>query len=81
MQVCEATCTSGEGRSAHYSGTSGLAGDQVDNLLYRLQTGETPKQAPKVAVVLIGTNDFGAVDMCSGTDTDLLEAVPGANRR
>ena len=53
----------------------------MDNLLYRLQTGETPKQAPKVAVVLIGTNDFGAVDMCSGTDTDLLEAVPGANRR
>lgn len=34
-----------------------------------------------MAVVLIGTNDFGAVDMCSGTDTDLLETVPGANRR
>ena len=34
-----------------------------------------------MAVVLIGTNDFGAVDMCSGTDTDLMEAVPGANRR
>ena len=58
-----------------------LAGDQIDNLLYRLQNGETPKKVPKVAVVLIGTNDFGAVDICSGTDTDLLETVPGANRR
>ena len=46
-----------------------------------MQNGETPKKAPKVAVVLIGTNDFGAVDLCSGTDTYLLEAVPGANRR
>ena len=58
-----------------------LAGDQTDNLLYRLQNGETPKKAPKVAVVLIGTNDFGAVDMCYGSGTDLLETVPGASRR
>ena len=60
---------------------SGRAGDQIDNLLWRLQHGETPQKAPKVAVVLIGTNDFGAVDLCSGTDTDLLDAVPGVIRR
>ena len=57
------------------------AGDQIGNLQYRLENGETPKKHPKVAVVLIGTNDFFAVDICFGTEADLLGAVPGVNRR
>ena len=40
-----------------------------------------PKKHPKVAVVLIGTNDFFAVDICFGTEADLLGAVPGVNSR
>lgn len=31
--------------------------------------------------MLIGTNDFGAIDMCFGNDTDLLEAAANADRR
>ncbi len=57
------------------------AGDQIDNLLYRLENGETPRKNPKVAVMLIGTNDYGAVDMCSGSDAGLLEAATNAARR
>ncbi|CAL8471452.1 g10994 [Coccomyxa elongata] len=42
-------------RAAAYS----IAGDTTRNLLWRLQNGEGPKKiSPKVAVVLIGTNDI-----------------------
>ena len=34
-----------------------------------------------MAIVLIGTNDFFAVDICFGTEADLLGAVPGVNSR
>ena len=38
---------------------SAMAGDTTRNLLWRLQNGEGPgKVSPKVAVVLIGTNDI-----------------------
>ena len=57
------------------------AGDQIGNLQFRLEKGEIPKKQPKVAIVLIGTNDFFAVDICFGTEAALLGAVPGVNRR
>lgn len=34
------------------------AGDTTLNLLWRVQNGEGPTFSPKMAVVLIGTNDF-----------------------
>ena len=37
----------------------GISGDQSDHLLYRMQHGEWPSIPPKVALVLIGTNDLG----------------------
>ncbi|CAK0772375.1 hypothetical protein CVIRNUC_003956 [Coccomyxa viridis] len=68
--------------SSHYStGILAVAGDQIGNLQYRLEDGEIPKKQPKVAIVLIGTNDFFAVDICFGTEADLLGAVPGVNSR
>jgi hypothetical protein len=58
------------------------AGDQIGHLHWRLlHGGQTPKLAPRVAVMLIGTNDFGAVDMCFGDGTDDLQAATGVNSR
>ena len=37
---------------------SGDAGDTTLNLLWRVQNGEGPAFSPKVAVLLIGTNDL-----------------------
>ena len=37
---------------------SGGAGDTTLNLLWRVQNGEGPAFSPKVAVLLIGTNDL-----------------------
>ena len=59
-----------------------LAGDMIDNLYWRLLYGkQTPTLAPRVAVMLIGTNDLGAVDTCFGDSIDLLDAVTGVNHR
>lgn len=58
------------------------AGDMIDNLYWRLlHAGQTPALAPKVAVLLVGTNDFGAVDTCFGDSVDLLDAVTGIDNR
>ena len=40
------------------NGELGDAGDTTLNLLWRVQHGEGPTFSPKVAVVLIGTNDL-----------------------
>lgn len=60
--------------------TGRFAGDQVMNLLWRLQNGELPLQKqPKVAVVLIGTNDLGAAATCG--DSAITAAADAAAYR
>ena len=63
------------------------AGDQTAHLWWRLLHGEVPLstavhqgKAPRVAVVLIGTNDLGAAD-CHCNATELLAAAPGIVQR
>jgi len=63
------------------------AGDQTAHLWWRLLHGEVPlptavlqEKAPRVAVLLIGTNDLGAAD-CHRNVTELLAAAPGIVQR
>jgi len=56
----------------------GFIGDTTANLLWREQHGEADGIAPKVAVVLIGANNFGRVHWAaeptlSGIDADVAE--------
>ena len=66
--------------------TAHCAGDQVGHLWWRLLHGELPLaytpqgRAPRVAAILIGTNDLGAAD-CHRNASELLEAAPGIVQR
>ena len=52
-------------------------GEQAGNLLWRLQNGEVfIKHAPKVAIVLIGTNDLGAAS-CGVGESGVTAAASG----
>ena len=53
MRASLPACYTRHRRAACY-----VAGDTTLNLLWRVQHGEGPTFSPKVAVVLIGTNDF-----------------------
>ncbi|KAL3147860.1 platelet-activating factor acetyltransferase activity protein [Trebouxia sp. C0010 RCD-2024] len=62
----------------HFS-TSVLAvgGDQAMHLLYRLQHGQVyKKHQPKLALVMIGTNDLGAAS-CLGGEAAILQSAAG----
>jgi len=77
---------SAEGGSGSHKGFAQLgcwraADDQINNLNWRLRNGELPHTTPRVAVVLIGTNDVGAVEGCTRSEPDLLAAVPVINSR
>jgi beta-glucosidase len=54
----------------HHPNNFGIGGDTVQNLLWRLQNGELDGLKPKVAVVLIGTNNLS-----SDTDEDIAAGV------
>jgi lysophospholipase L1-like esterase len=41
----------------------GISGDQTSHLAWRLQHGEWPNYPPRVALLLIGTNDLGYVQV------------------
>ena len=59
------------------------AGDQVGHLEWRLENGDIPKaHHPRAAVVMIGTNDLGAVQGCSSGDPEkILQEAEGVKTR
>ena len=59
------------------------AGDQIAHLWWRLLHGQLPKMImPKVAVVLIGTNDlFAEADCITGNETALADSVNSIFKR
>ena len=58
-------------------------GDQIGHLWWRLLNGQMPRAfMPKVAVVLIGTNDlFAEADCIASNETALEESVNGIFKR
>ena len=58
-------------------------GDQISHLWWRLLHGQMPTvHMPKVAIVLIGTNDlFAEADCLANNETQLENAVNGIFRR
>lgn len=74
----------------HYSkfngGVMAEGGDQTAHLLWRLRNGEAPAvNKPKVAVLLIGTNDLGSAAMDAPdvhtAEGAVMRAVPGVTLR
>ena len=59
------------------------AGDQIGHLWWRLLHRQLPKMImPKVAVVLIGTNDlFAEADCIANNETALMDSVNGIFNR
>ncbi len=55
--------------SCHRTIDLGFPGDTTANLLWRIENGGLPVHAPKVAVVLIGTNNNGPAHGWSGAET------------
>lgn len=51
------------------------------HLLYRLQHGQIYKRhQPKLAIVMIGTNDLGAAS-CLGGESAILQSAAGTTER
>lgn len=59
-----------------------FTGDTTANLWWRIINGELPLATPpKVAVILIGTNDVGATESCLRDGDADLETAAGTNSR
>ncbi len=56
----------------------GFSGDGTQNLLWRILNGEINGLAPKVAVVLIGTNDIGWLSRTAADTVEGINAVLAA---
>ncbi|CAL5218579.1 g273 [Coccomyxa viridis] len=65
------------------AGVMAIAGDQIAHLWWRLEHGQMPQtQMPKVAVVLIGTNDlFAEADCIADNETALETSVNSIFKR
>jgi N-acetylglucosamine-6-sulfatase len=59
--------------AAYRSANFGIGGDRTQNLLWRLEHGEIGALKPKLAVLLIGTNNIGI------TGNDIADTVRGVN--
>jgi protein involved in polysaccharide export with SLBB domain/lysophospholipase L1-like esterase len=57
------------------SGNFGIAGDQPKHLLWRIRNGEFMPTQPKVAVLLIGTNDFIASGQTPESTTNAVKSI------
>jgi lysophospholipase L1-like esterase len=53
----------------------GFSGDGTQNLLWRIMNGEIDGLEPKVAVVLIGTNDIGWIGRCASATVEGVAAA------
>ena len=77
VQVRFCALVSSHCRSINCHQLLAAAGDQANNLMWRLQHGEVfYKHPPKVAVVLIGTNDLSAIG-CSTGESGLTSGASG----
>jgi beta-glucosidase len=47
----------------------GISGDETQHVLWRLQHGELDGVSPKVAVIMIGTNNIGNANKMSAEET------------
>ncbi|EIE19760.1 SGNH hydrolase [Coccomyxa subellipsoidea C-169] len=69
-------------RSKYTAGIMGIGSDTTANLWWRVINGELPLTSPaKVAVILIGTNDLGAIETCLKDGGAELEAAAGTSSR
>lgn len=69
-------------RTKYTAGIMGVGSDTTANLWWRVVNGELPLSSPpKVAVILIGTNDLGAVESCLHSGGADLEAAAGTSSR
>lgn len=59
----------------------GFTGDTTASLLWRIENGEVDGIAPKVAVILIGANNFGRVHWSAEDTLAGIEAIVAAVRR
>lgn len=57
------------------AGNLGIGGDQTQHVLYRLEHGNLAHQTPKVAVIMIGTNNLGNAHMKPAEVIEGIEAV------
>ena len=58
------------------------SGDTTANLQWRVMNGELPiGTRPKLAVVMIGTNDLGYTEAGFRNGSDITEAAPGVISR
>jgi len=59
----------------------GFMGDTTAHLLWRIENGETDGIAPRVAIVLIGANNFGRLRWPAGPTFDGINAIVDALHR
>ncbi|BDA50220.1 hypothetical protein COCOBI_15-3490 [Coccomyxa sp. Obi] len=65
--------------SQYKTAVMAIAGDHIGHLWWRLLNGQMPKKAPKVAIVLIGTNDLFAALQFQQLLEVMRQGMPGTH--